>query len=209
MSPVIMVTWRTQGWCWIRRTVRRGSSTPVRLFTEFMLTGGPGDLARFDVLHTPDDLRRWAQASRLELDPSLLDVTPDDVQVGRELRDALWRSSLGHHRRPAGGRCRSRRAERRGEPSRSRAAGRAGPASSPGRRRPPEPPCCRRWPGTRSHVLTGPTVERLRECEGDNCRLVFLDTSRPGDPPLVLDAAVREPAQGQGAAIPAGRPADC
>ncbi|HYN73862.1 MAG TPA: CGNR zinc finger domain-containing protein [Nakamurella sp.] len=29
-------------------------------------------------------------------------------------------------------------------------------------------------------VLTGTTAGRLRECEADDCGLLFLDTSRPG-----------------------------
>ena len=152
---------------------------PGALFTEFMLTGGPGELTRFDVLRAPDDLRRWAQASRLELDPSLLDVTPDDVPVGRELRDALWRSTWDTIA---------------GVPAAAADLAVLNDVAS----RPDLAPQVGAdhqltWtaPATGAAVLssvardailvlTGPTAERLRECEGDNCRLVFLDTSRPG-----------------------------
>jgi predicted RNA-binding Zn ribbon-like protein len=152
---------------------------PGALFTEFMLTGGPGELVRYDVLNTPDDLRRWAQASRLELDPSRLDVTPDDVPVGRALRDALWRSSWD--------------AIAGGPVSAADLAVLNDAASRPDLAPQVGVDQQLTWaaPATGAavlssvardaiHLLTGPAVERLRECEGDNCRLVFLDTSRPG-----------------------------
>ena len=29
-------------------------------------------------------------------------------------------------------------------------------------------------------LFTGPYADRVRECAGDNCALIFVDTSRPG-----------------------------
>lgn len=65
---------------------------PGALCLEFLVTGGPGALTRHEVLHTPDDLVRWADQSRLTPTPPALHFTDDDVAYARRLRDALART---------------------------------------------------------------------------------------------------------------------
>ncbi len=147
---------------------------PGALFLEFLLTGGPDELAVFDRLHEPDDLRDWIGASRLGLAGTDVAVSPADLGPARLLRDALWRAAR---------------------------AAIAGIAVTDGDTRAIEriaaaPPLIPLW-GSRWHTPAGaPAVlstiardaitvlavdgHRVRECAADDCRLVFLDTSRPG-----------------------------
>ena len=147
---------------------------PGALFLEFLLTGGPDDLAVWDRLHEPADLREWVGASRLALAGG--DVTADDadVEMARGLRDALWQAT---------------RAAIAGTPAgeTDRATIELAAAA---------PPLAPTWHGWRTPVaaaavlstvardglavLAGPAAARVRECAADDCRLVFLDTSRPG-----------------------------
>jgi predicted RNA-binding Zn ribbon-like protein len=145
---------------------------PGALFLEFLLTGGPGELAVFDRLHRPDDLRDWVDACRLDLTGADVTVRAIDVESARRLRDALWRVV---------------RADLDGtevtdadQDVIERAAAAAPPVPT--------------WHGLRAPtgapavlssvardglaVLTGPAADRLRECAAEDCRLVFLDTSR-------------------------------
>ena len=147
---------------------------PGVLFLELLLTGGPGDLAGWDRLHEPTDLREWVDACRLELSGADVTVADGDVEPARHLRDALWRAT---------------RATLAGDP-----VDRADRATI--ERAAAAPPLIPTWTGWRTPadatavlsivardgivVLTGPARERLRECAADDCRLVFLDTSRPG-----------------------------
>lgn len=148
---------------------------PGSLFLEFLLTGGPGDLAVWDRLHTPADLRDWARASRLALAGDDVDTTPADVTDARALRDALWRTT------------RAIMAGTTVDLTDRVAIERAAAAA----------PLVPRWAGgwhipvagsavlstvarDGIAVLTGPDLERVRECAADDCSLVFVDTSRPG-----------------------------
>lgn len=148
---------------------------PGALFLEFLLLGGPGDVAVWDRLHAPADLRDWVGASRLDLAGDDVATAAADITDARDLRDALWRAT---------------RATIAGTPADSAdqaAIERAAVAA----------PLVPRWaggwrtPATASAVLstvardgiavlTGPDRERVRECTADDCRLVFVDTSRPG-----------------------------
>lgn len=65
---------------------------PGALCLELLVTGGPGALTRYEVLHTPDDLVEWADQSRLTPTPLALRVTEGDVAYARGLRDALTRT---------------------------------------------------------------------------------------------------------------------
>jgi len=152
---------------------------PGALFLEFMLTGGPGELARFDVLRSPADLDRWCGSSRLALHSGAVHATSRDIPGARAVRDALWRLTWQRMRaEPAG-------AADLGVVNRAAArpalAPQLGPTGEAG------------WllPATASAVLAtvardaigalaGPNAGRLRECEAGDCQLVFLDTSRPG-----------------------------
>jgi len=152
---------------------------PGSLFLEFLLTGGPGDVAVVDTLHAADDLARWASASRVSLPADAIVVTRKELSLARAIRAALWRLT---------------------------GAVLNGGAFAPldvtivnhVAARPPLTPHIdstgsAAWvlPSTGIavlsavardgiDVLTGTMAGRLRECEGGDCRLVFLDTSRPG-----------------------------
>ncbi|MEV6653411.1 CGNR zinc finger domain-containing protein [Streptomyces sp. NPDC051219] len=151
---------------------------PGALSLELLPTGGPGALARYEVLHDPADMVRWAGESRLPngLDPV---VDAEEVAAARALRDAI-RQLAGDraHGRPL---CPS-----------SLAVVNAAAAQ--------EPPAPRIAPdGTRDWVpgatgtqllsavardavdlITGPYAHRIRECGSHDCSLLFVDTSRPG-----------------------------
>ncbi|MDX2523826.1 CGNR zinc finger domain-containing protein [Streptomyces europaeiscabiei] len=161
---------------------------PGALCLELLVTGGPGALTRYEVLHTPDDLVEWADQSRLTPTPLALRVTEDDVAYARGLRDALTRTVVS---RVVGG----------GLPELGIA-----PADTvdldlvnEAAARPPLAPAigadgARGWAaGTATgaqllstvardavDLLTGPYAERIRMCAGDRCYLLYVDTSRPG-----------------------------
>ncbi|WP_405470123.1 CGNR zinc finger domain-containing protein [Streptomyces anulatus] len=171
---------------------------PGALCLELLPTGGPGSLAYFEVLHEPADLVRWAEESRLPdgLGPGggpgsgsrggpgpgpgpALVVSEGEVADARDLRDALWRLAEGHVEGALPG------------PddlaTLNDAAGR--------------PPLAarltvggdREWApgGTGAGLLstvardavelfTGAFAHRIRTCGAQGCRLLFVDTSRPG-----------------------------
>ncbi|MGW6455321.1 CGNR zinc finger domain-containing protein [Streptomyces sp. NPDC055078] len=164
-------------------TLRPASGRPFRfdagaLCLELLLTGGPGPLARYEVLYEPADLVRWAGESRLPagLEPV---VVPEEVAAARVLRDALHRltAARAHGRAPDSGDLAVV----------NEAAALAPPAprfTADGERG---------WvPGaTGSQLLsavardavelfTGPYARRIRECGSADCALLFVDTSRPG-----------------------------
>ncbi|MFM9696661.1 CGNR zinc finger domain-containing protein [Streptomyces europaeiscabiei] len=161
---------------------------PGALCLELLVTGGPGALTRYEVLHTPDDLVEWADQSRLTPTPLALRVTEDDVAYARGLRDALTRTVVS---RVVGG----------GLPELGIAP--ADPVDldlvNEAAARPPLAPAigadgARGWAaGTATgaqllstvardavDLLTGPYAERIRMCAGDRCYLLYVDTSRPG-----------------------------
>ncbi|MGW0843269.1 CGNR zinc finger domain-containing protein [Streptomyces sp. NPDC002787] len=161
---------------------------PGALCLELLVTGGPGALTRYEVLHTPADLVTWAGQSRLTPTPSALRITEDEVAYARRLRDALTRTvasrvvtgglpELGIA--PADSADLDLINEAAARPSLAPAIGADG---------------TRGWaPGTATgaqllstvardavDLLTGPYAERLRMCAGDRCYLLYVDTSRPG-----------------------------
>ncbi|MPY45850.1 zf-CGNR multi-domain protein [Streptomyces phyllanthi] len=158
---------------------------PGALCLELLVTGGPGALRRYEVLHTPADLVDWAGRSRLTPTPAL-DVTEADVAYARRVRDALCRTAVA---RICG------ELPELGIPGGSREdIGLINEAAA----RPPLVPAIgdggrRVWAGVADgsrllstvardavELLTGPYAERLRMCAGERCYLVYVDTSRPG-----------------------------
>lgn len=151
---------------------------PGALCLELLPTGGPGPYRRYEVLHRPEDLAAWADRSRLTPTP-LLEISQAEVDDARRLRDALFRVVIAHTD---------------GDPHPpgdleivNEAAAR--PALAPAI----APTGERRWAGTPGgthllatvardavELLTGPFAHRVRTCAGENCRLVYVDTSRPG-----------------------------
>ncbi|MFI1246253.1 ABATE domain-containing protein [Streptomyces anulatus] len=177
---------------------------PGALCLELLPTGGPGPLAYFEVLHEPADLVRWAEESRLPdgLGPgvgsgpgdgpgpgsrggpgsgpgSALVVSAGEVADARDLRDALWRLTESHVE---------------GVPPGPDDLAVLNDAAA-------HPPLAarltaggdREWVpgGTGAGLLstvardavelfTGAFAHRIRMCGAHGCRLLFVDTSRPG-----------------------------
>ncbi|MFF6782549.1 ABATE domain-containing protein [Streptomyces sp. NPDC012510] len=160
---------------------------PGALCLELLVTGGPGALTRYEVLHTPADLVAWAGQSRLTPTPPALRVTADDVTYARRLRDALCRTVVSHvcgglpelGIAPADTTDRDLINEAAAGPPLAPALGADG---------------SRGWAdGTATgaqllstvardavELLTGPYAQRIRMCAGDRCYLLYVDTSRPG-----------------------------
>ncbi|MER5740524.1 CGNR zinc finger domain-containing protein [Streptomyces sp. NPDC002262] len=152
---------------------------PGALCLELLTTGGPGPYRRYEALYEPADLAAWADRSRLTPTP-VLDVSEEEVAEMRGLRDALFRVVIAHTR---------------GEPHPPRdlevlneAAAR--PAMAPAI----TPTGKRQWAGTPTgthlaatvardavELLTGPFAHRIRTCAAEDCHLVYVDASRPGN----------------------------
>ncbi|WP_327273565.1 ABATE domain-containing protein [Streptomyces sp. NBC_01224] len=152
---------------------------PGALCLELLPTGGYARYAAYEVLHTPADLVRWAGESRLP-DGLSLSVSTQELRRAHELRAALWNLALARaHGRPF-------------DPAELTTVNAAAA----------EPPLVPRlavdsgtlaWgpdaTGTALlstvardavELFTGPYADRIRECGSDNCKLLFVDTSRPG-----------------------------
>lgn len=151
---------------------------PGALCRELLTTGGPGALARHEVLHRPADLVTRVERSRLPAGLDLL-VTEDELARARALRDAL--TVLARDRA-------------QGRPLGSRHLDVVnGAAALPALAARLAPDGTRAWaPGATGIALlstvardvielfTGPYAGRVRECGAPDCRLLFVDTSRPG-----------------------------
>jgi len=164
---------------------QRYSFDPGSLSIELLATGGPGEYRRWEILHRPADLADWLTRTRLALPAPLaagdLRIRPADLDRIRHLRDTLWAiaPALAHDHplRPADIEIIN------------------GYAQNPPRPRVDPTDLGRRWvtPVTGQQVLgafardaldvigTGALRDRVRECAGDKCYLIFLDTSRPGN----------------------------
>ncbi|TDQ54477.1 CGNR zinc finger domain-containing protein [Actinorugispora endophytica] len=152
---------------------------PGALCLELLPTGGPGAFSRYEVLHTPADLAAWADRSRLTPTPEL-EISEAELRAARRVRDALLRTAV---------------ARTRGEPPAPADLDAVNEAAA----HPPLTPAIgpdgeRRWAGTASgtqliatvardavDLLTGPFAHRVRTCSADDCYLVYVDTSRPGN----------------------------
>ncbi|WP_432933817.1 CGNR zinc finger domain-containing protein [Microbispora sp. CA-135349] len=150
---------------------------PGALCLEFLVSGGVGVYAHYETLHEPDDLARWAGVSRLGLER--VDTTAGDLVRAKTLRTALWGLAGDHV---------SGRTPRQADVDAVNHAA-SGPPLTPVM----TAGGLRSWaaPATGAQVVatvardaielfTGPYADRVRECAGDNCALVFVDTSRPG-----------------------------
>ncbi|MEE2052832.1 CGNR zinc finger domain-containing protein [Nocardiopsis tropica] len=152
---------------------------PGALCLELLVTGAPGAYAHYEILHGPRDLADWLALSRLRLDPGLVGVTEAELGAARRLRDSLWRLAD---------------ARTGGLPLPPEDVAEVNLAAS----HPPLVPAMdagagRSWvqPAGATAVLstiardavdlfTGDHADRIRECGSPDCRLVFVDTSRPG-----------------------------
>lgn len=151
---------------------------PGALCMELVTTGGPGEFARFEVLHEPADLVRWVERSRL---PGGLEVTVTEGELAqtRALRDAVFLLAADRaHGRPLQARHLDVvNAAAAGAPLAARVEADGSRGWAPGAT------------GARLlatvardavELFTGPYAERIRECGSHNCALLFVDTSRPG-----------------------------
>jgi len=152
---------------------------PGALCFELLTTGGPGEFARWESLHEPRDLADWLARSRLHLDTGQVRISAGEVAAARRVRDAIMRMAQDAiHDRPLA-------PEDVAEVNRAAAAPPLAPAIAPGG--------TRAWalPADASQALstvardavelfTGRFADRIRECSAHDCRLVFVDTSRPG-----------------------------
>jgi predicted RNA-binding Zn ribbon-like protein len=151
---------------------------PGALCLELLPTGGPGRLAAYEVLHDPAALLRWVAASRLP-DGLGIDAGDEDVAAARALRDALWGMAAAR----AGG----------GTPDAADVDVVNAAAAVPALVARIAPDGTREWaPGATApqmlstvardavELFTGPYAHRVRECGSHDCRLLFVDTSRPG-----------------------------
>ncbi|MFD8704374.1 CGNR zinc finger domain-containing protein [Kitasatospora sp. NPDC059648] len=152
---------------------------PGALCLELLTTGGPGDLSRYEALHRPSDLADWLPRSRLRLPAGAVRITAEQLADARTLRDALWRLAAA---RAHGTACSAA-----DHAALNRAAARPPlvPQIAPdGTAAAPLPADGAQLVSTLARdaiaLLTGPYADRIRECGAHNCRLVFVDTSRPG-----------------------------
>ena len=160
---------------------------------ELILTGGPPPWDRYEVLHTPDDLAAWLPDSHLALELAFtkeqVRITPAELKRIKEFRSMLWRvvpaltatkPVPGLPERPT-----PLTPEDLDIINKS-----VGPMPCPEL----DATATKRWrePITGTQVLGaaardlvdmigGGRAGRMRMCEGDNCYLMFYDTSRPGN----------------------------
>ncbi|MGW4895173.1 CGNR zinc finger domain-containing protein [Kitasatospora sp. NPDC004240] len=152
---------------------------PGALCLELLTTGGPGEYARWEVLHRPEDLAAWLPHSRLRLPADGVRITPAQLREVRALRDALWRLAAARAHGAPGD------PEDRGTLNRAAArpplAPQIGPDGAPA---PPLPADGSQLASALARdaieLLTGPHADRIRECGAHDCYLLFVDTSRPG-----------------------------
>jgi predicted RNA-binding Zn ribbon-like protein len=148
---------------------------------QFVATGGEAERAVFETLHTPADLGRWLAASPLAVTVA---PTADDLAAAKRLREALWeiawrRARFGPHANAPATYVRTVNAAAAASPlvpaldeADSRRAGWASPATTAA--------ALSTLARDAVDLFAGPRADRIRQCEGGTCRLVFVDTSRPG-----------------------------
>ncbi|MFH9349108.1 CGNR zinc finger domain-containing protein [Kitasatospora sp. NPDC017646] len=152
---------------------------PGALCLELLTTGGPGDLSRFEALHRPPDLTDWLPRSRLRLPPGSVRITAEQLTDARTLRDALWRLAAARAHGTTG------TAADHAALNRAAVHPPLVPQIAPdGTAAAPLPADGAQLVSTLARdaiaLLTGPYADRIRECGAHDCRLLFVDTSRPG-----------------------------
>ncbi|MGV9770480.1 CGNR zinc finger domain-containing protein [Streptosporangium sp. NPDC003464] len=146
---------------------------------DFAHTGGEGRYAIFESLHEPADLAEWLTQPPLAA-VMTAPVTARELTAAKALRQAIWDAA---HARAAG----------RPLPARAVATINRAATAAPLTPELAADGTTAGWaPPVRAtqalstlaremiELLSGPLAERIRECAGDNCPLVFVDTSRPG-----------------------------
>ncbi|WP_405715721.1 MULTISPECIES: CGNR zinc finger domain-containing protein [unclassified Streptomyces] len=152
---------------------------PGALCLELLPTGGYARYAAYEVLHAPEDLVRWAGESRLP-DGLSLSVSAEELVRAHELRGALWNLTADRaHGRPL---ARSDLAVVNAVAAEPPLVPRIDPGSGALAVAPGATGAALLSTVARDAVelFTGPCANRVRECGSDNCKLLFVDTSRPG-----------------------------
>jgi predicted RNA-binding Zn ribbon-like protein len=146
---------------------------------DFAHTGGEGAYAVFESLHAPSDLAAWLAEPPLAA-VLTAPVVAGDLIAAKELRSAVWDAAHARADRralPADAvACLNRFAAAPPLVPRLLADGTAGAWAAPVRVSQALSTLAREM----IELLTGPLGTRIRECAGDPCPLVFVDSSRPG-----------------------------
>jgi len=144
---------------------------------ELLLTGGPGALQRYEILHTPQALVAWLAESRLNIAADQLRITRKDLADTIRFRDTMWSvANAFADGRPV--------APSDIELINAAASAAPRPALDPAT-------LSAGWvtPVSGAQVLGAAARDaiaviaegRIRRCAGDRCYLMFVDTSRPGN----------------------------
>lgn len=146
---------------------------------DFAHTGGEGRYAVFETLHGAADLAEWLALPPLAAVVTV-PVTARDLAAARALRQAIWVTA---HARAAGDpvppaqlAILNRAAAAASLVPELAADGRSRGWAAPVRATQALSTIAREM----IELLCGPWADRIRVCEGENCPLVFVDTSRPG-----------------------------
>lgn len=151
---------------------------------ELLVTGAPGRYAVYEIFDKPENLGPWIAESRMTigipLDPENVVATDDEMAALRRFRDTLWRVApmLAREEHPTPEDLAVIN-ESVGEPPRIAVDAVTGRTA---------------WapPVTGTQILAAAARdavgiigtdlrERVRQCQGSKCNLMFLDTSRPGN----------------------------
>ena len=149
---------------------------PGSLSFAFSVTGHPLDAERFEVFHNADDLERWAAEV---LGAERVRTTAPSVKEAKHLRAAIWSAAgavIDGQAIPASDRSTLNafaaepslvpRLDPDGKQSWLPSAAAAALFSTIAR--------------DAIEVVTGQLASRIKRCEGVNCSIPFVDTSRPG-----------------------------
>ena len=149
-----------------------------RMCLDFAHTGGDGELAVWELLHTPDDLARWLV---IVTDPTGVDEVgagDDDLVRALQLRTAVWNTA----QRAISG-CAATAADRVtiNEVASGRAPVRQLTSTGVGLAGPVDAASLLVVLARDAiDLFGGPEAHRVRECASDTCQLLFVDRSRPG-----------------------------
>ncbi|WP_232827666.1 CGNR zinc finger domain-containing protein [Jiangella endophytica] len=147
-----------------------------RVSLDFTHTGGEGDYARWEIVHTPADLARWLGVI-LSVDG--LAAGPADLESMRPLRAAITDAARSL---AVGGEVRA------ADVATINAAASAPPlvprlgtvGSGVSYPAPTTPAALSTIARDAIDLLGGPLAERIRVCASETCGLLLVDTSRPG-----------------------------
>jgi predicted RNA-binding Zn ribbon-like protein len=142
----------------------------------FAVTGAPFDDARFETLRTPADLSHWAGSI---LGAQHVAASAADLAHAKRVRSAIWAGTdAAIDGLPLG------EAERRALNGAAKAAPMRPLLELDGRSTWARPvkadAVLSTVAGDAIDLLGGPRATRLKRCQGVNCAIPFVDTSRPG-----------------------------